>query len=94
MGEFGETIHDFTSQPMPDFASQQPERSMGIDMSELSIFNYEDANPTLGEISARVNMPEALVFYEMLSKMQKGEIAISQEDVMGFGEIRVELLQN
>ncbi len=63
-------------------------------MSEISIFNYEDANPTLGEISGRVKRPEALVFYEMLSKMQKGEIVMSQEDVMGFGEIRVELVQN
>lgn len=49
-----------------------------IQMTSLSIFHYEDVTPTLGEISAKVNKPRALVFYEMLFKMQKGEIVMSQ----------------
>ena len=44
------------------------------------------------EISHKVGRPEALVFYEMLSKMQKGEVVMVQEDAEKFGEIRVELL--
>ena len=47
-------------------------------MNELSIFKYEEANPTLREISEKVNRPEHLVFYEMLLKMQKGEIMMTQ----------------
>lgn len=69
-GYQGDTIYDFTSQPMPDF-SEQMEASQ-IQMNSLSIFHYEDATPTLDEISAKVNKPRPLVFYEMLSKMQKG----------------------
>ena len=91
LGEYGDTIHDFTSQQMPEF-SQQPDMAQSLQMSDLSIFNYEEANPTLSEISMKVNRPEALVFYEMLSKMQKGEIEMRQEDVTDFSEIRVELL--
>ncbi len=49
-----------------------------IQMTSLSIFHYDDATPTLGEISAKVNKPRPLVFYEMLFKMQKGEIVMSQ----------------
>ena len=61
---------------MPNF-EEQIEASQ-IHMNELSIFNYEEANPTLAEISAKVNRPQHLVFYEMLSKMQKGEIVMTQ----------------
>lgn len=93
LGEYGDTVHDFTSQQMPEF-SQQPDVMPGIEMSELSIFNYEDANPTLEEVSMRLNRPEAIVFYDMLSKMQKGEIEMIQEDVGDFGEIRLELLSS
>lgn len=32
------------------------------------------------------------MFYEMLSKMQKGDVVMVQEEVEQFGEIRVELL--
>ena len=73
---YHETMHDFTSQPMPDF-EEQFEASQ-IHMNELSIFKYEEANPTLAEISAKVNRPQHFVFYEMLSKMQKGEIVMTQ----------------
>lgn len=75
---------------MPNF-SEQMEASQ-IQMNSLSIFHYEDATPTLGEISAKVNKPQPLVFYEMLSKMQKGEIIMSQDNIKDFGEIKVELL--
>lgn len=61
-------------------------------MNSLSIFHYEDATPTLEEISLKVNRSRPLVFYEMLSKMQKGEIVMNQEDVENFSEIKVELL--
>ena len=91
LGDYGDTAHDFTSQQMPDF-SQHPEMSTNIEMSDLSIFHYEDANPTLAEISMKVNKPEALVFYEMLVKMQKGEISMRQDDLRDFSEIRVELV--
>jgi hypothetical protein len=47
-------------------------------MSELSIFKYEDSSPTLAEISVKINRSQATVFYEMLSKMQKGEITMTQ----------------
>lgn len=87
LGEYGDTIHDFTIQQMPEF-SQQPDMAPSLQMSDLSIFNYEEANPTLAEISMKVNRPEALVFYEMLAKMQKGEIEMTQEDVTDFSEIR------
>jgi len=33
----------------------------------------------------KINRPEPIVFYEMLAKMQKGEIVITQEDVKNFG---------
>jgi hypothetical protein len=49
-----------------------------IEMSDLSIFNYEEANPTLVDISLKLNKPEAMVFYEMLSKMQNGEVEMTQ----------------
>lgn len=58
-------------------------------MNSLSIFHYEDATPTLNEISTKVNKSRPLVFYEMLSKMQKGEIVMSQENINDFGEIKV-----
>jgi hypothetical protein len=49
-----------------------------IQIGELSIFAYDESNPTLGEVSSRVNKPEAAVFYEMLAKMQKGEVELTQ----------------
>ncbi len=69
-GQPGETIYDFTSQPMPDFSEQMD--TSNIHMNDLSIFKLDEANPTLVEISRNVNRPPPLVFYEMLAKMQKG----------------------
>lgn len=71
----GSTYHDFTSQPLPDFEEGMQSQ---VHLQEMSIFSYDEPNPTLEQISLKANRPQALVFYEMLAKMQKGEIVMTQ----------------
>jgi hypothetical protein len=74
--DFQESMPDFFSQPL---AQEELQQNIPSEIRTNIIFG--DASQELNQISIENRKPIPLLFYEMLARMQNGEIIMTQEDV-------------